>query len=486
MADDIRVAPSSNGADPAVATDEVGLKHYQKVKVIWGPDGTINETNDTAATALPVGGAQVGATTESAPASDTAASGLNGRLQRIAQRITSLIALFPASLGQKTMAAAFPVSIASDQSAVAVSGTVTANAGTNLNTSALVTETNDAARQGAVNELAPVSDIANSGLNGRLQRIAQNLTTLIGRLPAVAALADATANPTLSQVGTFLHAWNGTTWDRVRGSVGGVGDGLSPISTRGMLRTIGMLHLGSGQSSPMVPASVLSAGNGGDGLLSIHPFVYNGSTYDNVRGDTANGLDVDVTRLPALPAGGNAIGSVIANAGTNLNTSALLTDANHLAREGDPSDAIVAAGAAGSINAKLRRISQGLEDLKTLIALAAGSNIIGKVMQAESSATASVASSGTVSAAADCRGYTAVGILVPSTFDGSQIQFQVSQDNSTFYDLYDNSNARVAMTVGASRAYPLWSELAGWNYLKVVTVTAQATTSTDFVIALKA
>lgn len=38
------------------------------------------------------GKAAIGALTETAPASDTASSGLNGRLQRIAQRITSLIA----------------------------------------------------------------------------------------------------------------------------------------------------------------------------------------------------------------------------------------------------------------------------------------------------------------------------------------------------------------------------------------------------------
>lgn len=47
--------------------------------------------------------------------------------------------------------------------------------------------------------------------------------------------------------------------------------------------------------------------------------------------------------------------------------------------QGALADAIVAAGAAGSISAKLRRVTQGLEDLKTLIVLAAGSAIIGKV-----------------------------------------------------------------------------------------------------------
>jgi hypothetical protein len=41
---------------------------------------------------------QTGSITETAPATDTAASGLNGRLQRVAQRLTSLIALLPAAL----------------------------------------------------------------------------------------------------------------------------------------------------------------------------------------------------------------------------------------------------------------------------------------------------------------------------------------------------------------------------------------------------
>ena len=43
--------------------------------------------------------AALGALTEVAPTTDIASSGLNGRLQRIAQRITSLIALLPAALG---------------------------------------------------------------------------------------------------------------------------------------------------------------------------------------------------------------------------------------------------------------------------------------------------------------------------------------------------------------------------------------------------
>jgi hypothetical protein len=64
---------------------------------------------------------EAGALTETAPATDTASSGLNGRLQRIAQRITSLIALVPVSLGQKAMASSFAVVVSSDQSAIPIS-----------------------------------------------------------------------------------------------------------------------------------------------------------------------------------------------------------------------------------------------------------------------------------------------------------------------------------------------------------------------------
>lgn len=63
-----------------------------------------------------------------------------------------------------------------------ISGTVTANAGTNLNTSALALETTQVTQNtliGDLTEPAPATDTASSGLNGRLQRIAQRITSLI-------------------------------------------------------------------------------------------------------------------------------------------------------------------------------------------------------------------------------------------------------------------------------------------------------------------
>jgi hypothetical protein len=78
---------------------------------------------------------------------------MNGRLQRIAQRITSLIAQVPATLGGKTAAASLSITTATDDPTLAV--------------------------YGAVNESAPESDTASSGLNGRLQRVAQRITSMM-------------------------------------------------------------------------------------------------------------------------------------------------------------------------------------------------------------------------------------------------------------------------------------------------------------------
>lgn len=58
-----------------------------------------------------------GALTETAPATDTASSGHNGRLQRIAQRLTSLIALLP-GLGTKAMTGSQAVTLATDDTQI--------------------------------------------------------------------------------------------------------------------------------------------------------------------------------------------------------------------------------------------------------------------------------------------------------------------------------------------------------------------------------
>lgn len=108
MADNISIKDAA-GATVVLATDDVAGVHYPKRVTV---DGTGAEVA-VATSALQTSGntkldtliAQTdgvegslasqltltGAVTETAPASDTASSGLNGRLQRIAQRLTSLL-----------------------------------------------------------------------------------------------------------------------------------------------------------------------------------------------------------------------------------------------------------------------------------------------------------------------------------------------------------------------------------------------------------
>jgi hypothetical protein len=102
----------------------------------------------------------------------------------------------------------------------------------------------------------------------------------------------------------------------------------------------------------------------------------------------SGGTEADVTAANALKVDGSAATQPISAATLPLPTGGAteIKQDNAITQEtaintvlGLMSDAIVAAGATGSVSAKLRRVTQGLEDLKTLIVLAAGSAIIGKV-----------------------------------------------------------------------------------------------------------
>lgn len=166
MADDVTLP----GTGDTVAADDIGGVKHQRVKLSLGADGSAADalggagavasgvqrvtlaSDDPAVTLLTtqagyldgietligstntkldtlhgdVDGleALTGGVTETAPASDTASSGLNGRLQRLAQRITSLIALLPTSLGTKTAANSLAVTLASDDAALASLGVI--------------------------------------------------------------------------------------------------------------------------------------------------------------------------------------------------------------------------------------------------------------------------------------------------------------------------------------------------------------------------
>jgi hypothetical protein len=78
-----------------------------------------------------------------------------------------------------------------------------------------------------------------------------------------------------------------------------------------------------------------------------------------------------------------------------------------------------------------------------------------------------------------------VAIYVPSTFDGTQINFQVSYDGTNFFPLRDANNIVVTMTVTAGAAHAPWAELQGHRAIKINAVNVQATTTTDFIVQVQ-
>lgn len=132
--------------------------------------------------------------------------------------------------------------------------------------------------------------------NGRLHVLDQNSAAILtsiqavetavegtlvvnSELPAAAALSDTDANPTVPGVGGYLMAWDTTQWVRVRQ---GIGD--DAVAT---------------------------------GLLNVVGMMYDGATYDRLRGNSSDGLLVnlgannDVTVTGSLTSAGN-----VTNAGT--------------------------------------------------------------------------------------------------------------------------------------------------------------------------
>jgi hypothetical protein len=87
MANNVTVKDAAGTNVVQKTTDNAGVHTpHHNVDSSALPTGAATETT------LAAGNTLTGAVTETAPASDTASSGLNGRLQRIAQRLTTIIA----------------------------------------------------------------------------------------------------------------------------------------------------------------------------------------------------------------------------------------------------------------------------------------------------------------------------------------------------------------------------------------------------------
>ncbi|WP_142249751.1 hypothetical protein [Bradyrhizobium sp. UNPF46] len=189
MADNFEFTPGSGGIG---AADDIGGVLHPRVKVVWGPDGTANDTDVASGKALPVqlrdasGNAvapltesdfdtKIGSLTETAPTTDTSSSGLNGRLQRIAQRITSLIALIPSALtGSGNFKVSLQESNASQASTVVDGGNVTLGAKADAKSTA--TDTTAISVMSVLKQISASVQAAASSLAGTITVAAHAVT----------------------------------------------------------------------------------------------------------------------------------------------------------------------------------------------------------------------------------------------------------------------------------------------------------------------
>jgi len=106
------------------------------------------------------------------------------------------------------------------------------------------------------------------------------------------------------------------------------------------------------QAGPTAAASADNLANQTASFIHGFGFMFDGSTWDRLRGDSTNGLLVNLGTNNDVTV---TSGSITANAGTNLNTSALLTTSAHDS----------AFGTAGSADAQVRTV-QGIASMTPL------------------------------------------------------------------------------------------------------------------------
>lgn len=116
-------------------------------------------------------------------------------------------------------------------------------------------------------------------------------------LGLTAAVADGTANPTITRIQAYPLIFNGTSWDRVR-TQSATPDGTLMAAAVGVPTDMPLMSDGTAvQRFMTMPATDNIARQE---YLAVGLGLFDGATYDRATGDAANGLDVDVTRMPAV------------------------------------------------------------------------------------------------------------------------------------------------------------------------------------------
>jgi len=134
--------------------------------------------------------------------------------------------------------------------------------------------------------------------------------TVDTELPAAAALTDNFANPTAPGVGAFGMLWDGATWDRrpgnsTDGTLVNLGANNDVTVTSGAVTADTELPAAAALSADNVAAPTAPA-------VGAFNFVYDGTSYDRMRGDSTDGVLVNLGANNDVA----VTGAVTANAGT--------------------------------------------------------------------------------------------------------------------------------------------------------------------------
>lgn len=314
MADNVVLNSGSGGA--TLSTDEVTratvVQHVQYVKLMNGTDGAIDVIPGEATNGLDVDVTRVqgSVTVAQATASNlqmTVGAALPAGTNNIGD-VDVLTVPAPLNLtGGGAEASALRVTLANDSTGVlsvddnggslTVDGTVTANlaAGTNNIGDVDVLTLPSTTNAGATVKTTDYDTGAGT-----------DTVTMFGiALPASGgAVAGGTStNPVRTDP-------TGTTTQPVSGTVtANAGTGTFTVSGT-VTANAGTGTFTVDSELPAAAALADATANPTTPLVGAALELFNGTTWDRVRGDTTNGVDVDVTRLPSLAAGTNNIGDV--------------------------------------------------------------------------------------------------------------------------------------------------------------------------------
>lgn len=173
----------SGATNKTFASDDIGGVQYPRTKITLGADG-FNDGDVSSSNPMPISGPVTVsgvATAANQTTGNTSLSSIDAKLTDVATQ-TTLAAIntkLPSSPATDRTTAAAPFAVRLSDGSAFVDVATAANQST-ANTSLAQIDTD----LGALTETAPASDTASSGLNGRLQRIAQRLTSLITLLPS--------------------------------------------------------------------------------------------------------------------------------------------------------------------------------------------------------------------------------------------------------------------------------------------------------------